>query len=83
MAQVLGSDSLRRFLRKYGLELDPAHEKVLMGLRRRPLASFVTPENRTVASDAALDFLDRLLRFDLRSRMTAAEALAHPYLAGV
>lgn len=33
------------------------------------------------ASDAAVDLLGRLLRFDPRKRASAEEALAHPYLA--
>ncbi|CDO94661.1 unnamed protein product [Kluyveromyces dobzhanskii CBS 2104] len=32
------------------------------------------------ASAAALDLLDRMLQFDPRQRITAAEALSHPYL---
>ncbi|KAL3667590.1 hypothetical protein V7S43_007144 [Phytophthora oleae] len=35
------------------------------------------------ASDAALDLLDRLLEFDPAKRITAHEALAHPYMQDI
>jgi len=35
------------------------------------------------ASPASLDLLDKLLRFDYRERLTAEEALDHPYFADV
>jgi serine/threonine protein kinase len=34
-------------------------------------------------SPEAIDFLDRLLRYDHQERLTAAEAMAHPYFAPV
>jgi casein kinase II subunit alpha len=43
----------------------------------------VTAENQHLASPDALAFVDRLLRFDPRERLTAAEAMAHPYLSTV
>ena len=43
----------------------------------------VTPENKHLAHPEAIDFLDRLLRYDHQERMTAAEAMQHPYLAPI
>jgi casein kinase II subunit alpha len=43
----------------------------------------VTPENKHLAHSDAIDFLDRLLRYDHQERMTAAEAMMHPYLAPI
>jgi casein kinase II subunit alpha len=34
-------------------------------------------------SPEAIDFLDRLLRYDHQERLTAVEAMAHPYFAPV
>lgn len=51
-------------------------------LYRHPVKAwkhFVTPENRAFCSDDALDFLDHLLRYDHQQRLTAEEAMAHPY----
>ena len=36
---------------------------------------------RFLLSSAALDLLEKMLVFDPRTRITAAEALSHPYLA--
>lgn len=42
------------------------------------------PEDRMhFAEDDALDLLSKLLRFDKEERLTAKEALAHPYFEPV
>jgi serine/threonine protein kinase len=50
---------------------------------RKPLSKFVTPETAHLAKPEALDFLDKLLRYDHQERLTAKEAMMHPYLAPV
>ena len=42
---------------------------------------FVTPNNEHLVSEEALDFLGKLLRFDHQERLTAEEAMSHPYFA--
>lgn len=36
-------------------------------------------ENQHLVSTEALDFLDKLLRYDHHARLTAREAMEHPY----
>lgn len=36
-------------------------------------------ENQHLVSTEALDFLDKLLRYDHQARLTAREAMDHPY----
>lgn len=36
-------------------------------------------ENRRYISNEAIDLLDKLLRYDHQDRLTAKEAMAHPY----
>lgn len=36
-------------------------------------------ENQHLVSTEALDFLDKLLRYDHQTRLTAREAMEHPY----
>jgi len=46
---------------------------------RKPWSRFVTSENQRYFSNEAIDFLDKLLRYDHQERLTAREAQAHPY----
>lgn len=40
---------------------------------------FILIENQRFISNEAIDFLDKLLRYDHQERLTAQEAMAHPY----
>lgn len=80
IAKVLGTDSLHAYLDKYE-HLLPEHFDGLLGQHpRKPWNRFVMAENEHVMGPEAIDFLDRLLRYDHQERMTAQEAMAHPYL---
>jgi casein kinase II subunit alpha len=46
---------------------------------RQAWNKFITPENRHLVSDEAIDFVSKLLRYDHQERLTAQEAMAHPY----
>ena len=50
---------------------------------RKPWTKYVQPENAHLVSQEALDFLDRLLQYDHQQRITAADAMQHPYFAPV
>jgi len=61
------------------------HYKTEKGFQRRPYRKSITktlgltsPEN-----DLFQDFLRRLLQWEPEKRMTAAEALNHPWLTGI
>jgi casein kinase II subunit alpha len=43
----------------------------------------VTPENKHLAVPDAIDLLDKLLRYDQQDRLTAREAMHHPYFDAV
>ena len=83
IARVLGTDDLRAYLTKYGLELDPQLEALVGRHARKPYERFVTPDNRHLAHPAAISFLDGLLKYDHAERLTAKEAMAHPYFEPV
>lgn len=81
IAKVLGTDELYAYLNKYGISLD-AHFQSLIGRHaRKPWKKFITPENKQLASSEAIDFLDKLLRYDQVERVTSREAMQHPYFA--
>ncbi|KAJ8333682.1 hypothetical protein SKAU_G00410010 [Synaphobranchus kaupii] len=46
---------------------------------RKRWEQFVQSENQHLVSPEALDLLDKLLRYDHQQRLTATEAMAHPY----
>lgn len=46
---------------------------------RKRWERFVHSENQHLVSPEALDFLDKLLRYDHAERLTAKEAMEHPY----
>lgn len=47
--------------------------------QRKPWSRFITSENQRYISNEAIDFLDKLLRYDHQERLTALEAQDHPY----
>jgi len=77
--QVLGTDDLYAYLAKYHIELDPHLEALIGRHSKKPWTKFITAENTHLVSPEALDFLDKLLRYDHAERLTSKEAQAHPY----
>ncbi|KAA3474002.1 casein kinase II subunit alpha-like [Gossypium australe] len=72
---VLGTDELNAYLNKYRIELDP-HLAALVGRHsRKPWTKFINAENQHLALPEAIDFLDKLLRYDHQERPTAKEAM--------
>ncbi|KFK34268.1 hypothetical protein AALP_AA5G122900 [Arabis alpina] len=55
----------------------------LWGHSRKPWSKFINADNRHLVSPEAIDYLDKLLRYDHQDRLTAKEAMAHPYFAQV
>ncbi|KAJ2510619.1 Casein kinase II subunit alpha [Coemansia sp. RSA 2049] len=79
IAKVLGTDDLNAYLKKYNIKLDAQYQKILGAYPRKSWNKFVTIENQRFVSPEAIDFLDRLLRYDHMDRLTAKEAMTHPY----
>jgi len=83
IAKVLGTEELFDYLDKYSLELDPHFDGLLSTHTKKPWSRFITIENQHLVSDAAIDLVDKLLRYDHQERLTAVEAMAHPYFAPI
>ena len=81
IAKVLGTEELFAYLDTYDLELDPHFDGILGRHSRKPWHKFVTTENQHLISAEALDFCDKLLRYDHQERLTAMEAQDHAYFA--
>jgi casein kinase II subunit alpha len=46
---------------------------------RKPWSKFVNADNQHLVTPEAIDFLDKLLRYDHQERITAKEAQKHPF----
>lgn len=79
IAKVLGTEELFEYLDKYHIELDPRFNDILGRHSRKRWERFVHSENQHLVSPESLDFLDKLLRYDHFERLTAREAMEHPY----
>ncbi|KAJ1906745.1 Casein kinase II subunit alpha [Tieghemiomyces parasiticus] len=79
IAQVLGTEELTAYLTKYDITLRREYNGILGVYPRKPWVRFVTVENSRFVSTEALDFLDRLLKYDHQERPTCQEAMQHPY----
>jgi len=79
IAKILGTDELYAYLDKYGISLDTNFANLIGKHLKKPWKKFVSPENKMLATADSLDFLDKLLKYDQQDRMTAREAMMHPY----
>jgi len=83
IAKVLGTDDLYKYVGKYNLELDPQFNTLLGRYSKKQWARFITMENQHLATNDAIDLLDKLLKYDHQERLTAKEAMVHPYFNSV
>eukprot|EP01119_Soliformovum_irregulare_P003467 TRINITY_DN1400_c0_g1_i2.p1 TRINITY_DN1400_c0_g1~~TRINITY_DN1400_c0_g1_i2.p1 ORF type:complete len:348 (+),score=49.27 TRINITY_DN1400_c0_g1_i2:197-1240(+) len=79
IAKVLGTDELMTYLDRYGINLDQHFLSIIGKHVRKPWKKFISADNKHLTSNEALDFLDRLLRYDQQERLTAREAMEHTY----
>jgi len=64
IAKVLGTDDLFEYLDKYDIELDAQYDDILSRFPRKSWQSFVNADNQRFVSAEAIDFLDKLLKYD-------------------
>lgn len=78
IVRVLGTEDLQNYLTKYNLELSKEFDD-LGYHKKRPWIKFVNSDNQHLVSEEFLDFIDKVLKFDHQDRLTAKEAMDHPY----
>jgi len=85
IVKVLGTKELFKYLRKYSLKLPAVYDGILDSdrLPAKPWKKMITPENSHYINKESLDIVDRLLRYDHTERLTASEAMTHPYFKDV
>lgn len=64
IAKVLGTEDLFDYLDKYEIELDAQYDDILGRFPKKNWHSFVNAENQRFVTNEAIDFLDKLLRYD-------------------
>ncbi|KAI9475472.1 MAG: casein kinase II catalytic subunit [Benjaminiella poitrasii] len=79
ITKVLGTPSLYAYLQKYQLKLGRQYDGLIKPHKPVPWLKFVGYHNKKYMSSELFDFLDKLLRYDHQERLTAREAMAHPY----
>lgn len=79
IAQVLGTDDLHAYLKKYDAKLPSEYFNVLGVYPRKPWTSFIDSDNEKYATPEVIDLIDKLLKYDHLERLTAQEAMDHPY----
>lgn len=78
IARVLGTEDLFDYLDKYEIELDAQYDDILGRFPKKSWHSFVNAENQRFISNEALDFLDKLLRYDHQvCSETSARSIQH------
>jgi len=78
IVRVLGTDELYLYLKKYKIQLGTEYED-LGQYTKRPFIRFKNSLNEHLVNDQVIDFLEKLLRYDHQERLTAKEAMKHPY----
>mmetsp|Transcript_289 Transcript_289/g.638 ORF Transcript_289/g.638 Transcript_289/m.638 type:complete len:447 (-) Transcript_289:321-1661(-) len=84
IVEVLGTKAFLNWTSTSGVEWNRSAvpSELLEGetdFKRRDWGEFVDEDNSHLAHEVALDLLDKLLRFDTKDRLTAKQALKHPY----
>jgi casein kinase II subunit alpha len=64
ISKILGTDALFEYLDKYKIELHSQVNDILGQFEKKPWRSFVNIENKRLVNNEALDFLDKLVRYD-------------------
>lgn len=79
IAAVLGGQKLREYMEKYGLPMPEKLQNSMIRPKAKPWWSFVTSDNAGLANEDAIDLIDKCVRYDHMDRITAKEAMNHPY----
>jgi len=83
IAKVLGTEKLEAYLDTYGLTLEPHFQEMIGTHAVKPWSNYVKNKNKTLAVPESIDLLEGCLKYDHQERLTAKEAMAHPYFAPI
>jgi len=83
ITRVLGTQELFDYLRKYDITLDSQFEGILGRHTKKAWSKFITSENKHLVNNEALDLLSKMLVYDPAERITAKDAMDHPYFDSI
>ncbi|XP_075253213.1 casein kinase II subunit alpha-like [Convolutriloba macropyga] len=83
IVRVLGTEEFYDYIDKYSIDLDVRFNDILGRHSKKRWDRFRHSENQHLVSEEAIDFLDKLLRYDQLERLTAREAMDHPFFQPV
>ena len=83
IAKVLGTDEIYDYVANYGLKVSPAVHEQLGKRPKKPWQKLKSVCNEAYTTDEALDLLSQMLVIDHGKRITAKDAMAHPYFKGL
>jgi casein kinase II subunit alpha len=80
---TLGYQDFLKYITKYNIDTDKFDVYYLRKKKKKPFTDFITPENKSLCSSEAIDLLKKMLIYDHAERITAREAMQHPYFKDV
>lgn len=75
--EVFGSDELLKFHLQYGLKMPEEFNN--NEFKKQAFSSYVTDFNKHLATAEAVNLVSKMLTFDPQKRISASEALKHPF----
>ncbi|KAJ6247355.1 casein kinase ii subunit alpha [Anaeramoeba flamelloides] len=79
IVKQLGTDELYKYLEKYHVEFSQHFRNLLGYHKKQDWKHLIKPNNKHRVNDEALDLLSKFLAYDHLKRISAKEALQHPY----
>jgi len=83
IAKVLGTTKLRQYADKYKKFMDLSILKKVGNYPSIKLKTLINSNNTHLVTNSAIDLLEQMLVYDHAKRITAKEALQHPYFTGL
>lgn len=79
ISKIMGTSDLIKSMQKYNILMSPFFQQNLGQQPKVPFSTYVNNENASCCHPEAIDLLEKMLKYDKNERITAKEALNHPY----
>ncbi|KNC48607.1 CMGC/CK2 protein kinase [Thecamonas trahens ATCC 50062] len=79
ISKCLGTQGLHNYLQKYRIAIRSKFRTGIKKRKRRSWLHYRNPKHQEKCTTLGMDLVDKLLRWDHEHRLTARQALAHPF----